>query len=191
MTLVYSAAHPEWIEKSIDAVADSLDVPPFQVILPLFEDEGEGIGQITLNGVIFPELHVRQCLTHPLFPNASKHWPGTRDGGRGEVALHPNCWAWGPHVLGHYVREVGLLTLESAIWKMTGFPAERLGLTDKGVIEAESQADLMIFDLSTVDSRFSYLEPAVEPDGIEHVFVNDQRALSNGALTGSLAGQVL
>ena len=115
MTLIYSAAHPEWMGKSIDAVAGSLDVPPFEVMLRLFEDGGAGMGRITLNRVILPEPHVRQCLTHSLCSNPSNHWPGTRDGGRGEVALHPNCWAWGPHVLGHYVREVGLLTLENAI----------------------------------------------------------------------------
>lgn len=106
MTLVYSAAHPEWMGKSIDAVADSVDVPPFEVMLRLFEDEGEGMGRITLNGVIFPEPHVRQYLTHPLFSNATNHSPDTRDVGSGEVALQPNCWAWGPHVLGQYVRRL-------------------------------------------------------------------------------------
>jgi hypothetical protein len=64
VTLIYSAAHPEWMGKSIDAVAGSLDVPPFEVMLRLFEDGGAGMGRITLNRVIFPEPHGNVSHTH-------------------------------------------------------------------------------------------------------------------------------
>ena len=133
VTLVYSTAHPDWAGNQIATLGDELGVPPYEVMLRLFEDEGAGMGRITINGVIFPEDHVRECLTHPLFSIGSDGWRGTRDGGEGEVALHPNSWGWVPLVLGHYVRETGVLTLEDAMWKMTGYSAERLGLDDRYV----------------------------------------------------------
>lgn len=191
VTLVYSTAHAEWIGHTIDSLAESLSVPPFEVMLRLFEDEGEGMSRITLNGRLFPEQHVEECLAHPLFSIGSDGWRGTRDGGQGEVALHPNCWGWVPIVLGHYVRELGVLTLEEAIWKMTGSPAERLGISGRGRVESGGYADLMVFDPLTVNSRSSYLSPAVQPEGIHHVFVNGKEALADGSLTGSLAGRVL
>ena len=191
VTLVYSTAHPDWAGNQIATLGDELGVPPYEVMLRLFEDEGAGMGRITINGVIFPEDHVRECLTHPLFSIGSDGWRGTRDGGEGEVALHPNSWGWVPLVLGHYVRETGVLTLEDAMWKMTGYSAERLGLDDRGVVEVGRRADLMVFDPETVATDSSYETPAVRPTGISHVYVNGREALADGELRAELAGRVL
>ena len=191
ITLVYSAAHPNWVGERIDVLGERQGVPPYEVILRLFEDEGAGMGGITLNGLIFPEDHVRECMTHPLFSIGSDGWRGTRDGGEGEVARHPNCWGWVPLVLGDYVRDLGVLSLEEAMWKMTGYPAERLGLDDRGTVEVGRHADLMVFNPETVGTSSSYEHPAVRPTGISRVYVNGRAAVSDGELTGRLAGRVL
>jgi N-acyl-D-amino-acid deacylase len=191
VTLAYSSAHPEWIGQSLDVLGQKLHTDPYDALLRLFEDEGEGMGRVTVNGRLFPEQHVRECMTHPLFTIGSDGWRGTRDGGPGEVAHHPNCWGWTPLVLGHYVRDEGVLSLEEAIAKMTGRPAERLGLEGRGLIRTSYAADVIVFDPKTISTDSSYQTPARKPRGISAVYVNGQQVVANGEVTGVLAGQVL
>ncbi|MEQ7008954.1 amidohydrolase family protein [Actinopolymorpha sp. B17G11] len=191
VTLAYSSAHPEWVGESLDVLGQRLGTDAYDALLQLFEDEGEGMGRVTVNGRLFSEQHVRDCMTHPLFTIGSDGWRGTRDGGPGEVAHHPNCWGWVPLVLGHYVREEGVLSLEQAIAKMTGRSAERLGLERRGLVRTSYAADLVVFDADAVSTDSSYRTPARNPRGISAVYVNGQHAVANGAVTGALAGQVL
>jgi N-acyl-D-amino-acid deacylase len=191
VSLAYSSVHPEWIGQSLDVLGQRLGVEPYDALLRLFEDEGEGLGRVTVNGRLFSEQHVRDCMTHPLFTIGSDGWRGTRDGGPGEVAHHPNCWGWTPLVLGHYVRDEGVLSLEEAIAKMTGRPAERLGLQRRGLVRPSFAADLMVFDPRTIATDSSYQTPARKPRGISAVYVNGQLAVADGEITGVLAGLVL
>lgn len=191
VTLVYSTAHAEWVGQRLDVLGDQLDTDPYEVLLRLFEEEGEGMGRVTLNGRLFSEQHVRECMTHPLFTIGSDGWRGTRDGGSGEVAHHPNCWGWTPHVLGHYVRDEGVLSLEGAIAKTTGQPAARLGLEGRGLVRPSYAADLIVFDPRTISTESSYETPARNPKGISRVLVNGHQVVTNGEVTGALAGKVL
>ncbi|HEY8454816.1 MAG TPA: D-aminoacylase [Actinopolymorphaceae bacterium] len=191
VTLAYSTAHPEWIGWSLDVLGERLGTDPYDVLLRLFEDEGEGMGRVTVNGRLFSEQHVRDCMTHPLFTIGSDGWRGIRDGGPGEVAHHPNCWGWTPRVLGHYVRDHRVLSLEEAIAKMTGRPAERLGLARRGLVRTSFAADLVVFDPERIATDSSYETPAREPRGISAVYVNGQLAVADGQITGVLAGRVL
>ena len=94
-------------------------------------------------------------------------------------------------MLGHYVREEGVLDLEQAIAKMTGRSAARLGLERRGLVRPSYAADLVVFDPATISTASSYRTPARSPQGISAVFVNGQQAVSGGEVTGALAGQVL
>ncbi|MDQ6674218.1 MAG: D-aminoacylase [Chloroflexota bacterium] len=191
LSVAVSNAHPDWIGQNFDDLAEQLGMPPIDVLLSLLLDEGEGLGQVLVNGRLFSEDHVRACLSHPLFILSSDGWRGTRDGGPGEVANHPNCWGWVPRILGHYVRDEASLSLEEAIHKMTSLPAQRLGLTDRGVVRTGFYADLMVFDPATVDTRSNFARPARAPDGISHVLVNGQPVVAAGEPTGALPGRVL
>ena len=191
LSLAYSSAHAAWIGRSFDDLAAELGVEPIDVLLRLFEDEGEAMGRVTVNGRLFSEDYVRECLRHPLFSIGSDGWRGIRDGGPGEVAHHPNCWGLVPTVLGEYVREANVLSLEVAIWKLTGYPATRLGLSDRGLVRPGYKADVMVFDPARIASESSYARPFAHPVGISDVFVNGQPAVAAGELTGALAGRVL
>jgi N-acyl-D-amino-acid deacylase len=191
LTVAISNAHPAWVGQNFDDLAERLGMPQIDVLLSLLLDEGEGLGQMVVNGRLFSEEHVRACLTHPLFILSSDGWRGTRDGGPGEVANHPNCWGWVPKILGYYVREEASLSLEEAIRKMTSFPAVRLGLTDRGVVGVGFYADLMVFDPATVNTGSTFVRPACPPVGISHVLVNGQLVVTAGEPTGALAGRVL
>jgi N-acyl-D-amino-acid deacylase len=133
-----------------------------------------------------PEVHdemVRQTAQHPKAIVASDgiyHGP------------HPHPRAFGCHtrVLRLCVRERGFISLESAIHKMTGKPAERFGIADRGVVSAGAFADLVVFDPGTVADRSTWEEPLLEPVGIDCVLVNGQIVVHDGTPTGALPGQV-
>jgi dihydroorotase/N-acyl-D-amino-acid deacylase len=109
----------------------------------------------------------------------------------GDGKPHPRGYGTFPRVLGRYVRELKLLTLEQGIHKMTGMPARRLGLTTRGVVRAGAFADLVILDPATVADRSTFEDPHQYPSGIPYVFVNGVAAVDGGAPTGKRAGQVL
>jgi N-acyl-D-amino-acid deacylase len=111
--------------------------------------------------------------------------------GPGQRARHPRYYGTFPRVLGSYVRDKGVLTLEEAIRKMTSGPARRLGLPDRGVIGNGMVADITIFDPETVADRASFEDPSLSPEGIEYVIVDGQVTLSEGQWTGAHAGKVL
>jgi N-acyl-D-amino-acid deacylase len=103
----------------------------------------------------------------------------------------PRSYGSYPRILGQFVRDESLLSLEAAVWKMTGGPAARLGITDRGVIRDGAAADLVVFDPATVRSNATYAEPRQFPDGIEHVMVNGELVIDGGRHTGALPGRAL
>jgi N-acyl-D-amino-acid deacylase len=104
---------------------------------------------------------------------------------------HPRLWGSFPRVLGHYAREVGLFTMQEAIRRMTGLPAERFGLKGRGRLLPGSHADLVIFDPATVLDRATFEQPAQPAAGIGTVFVAGQPVWQNGRSTGAKPGRTL
>ena len=104
---------------------------------------------------------------------------------------HPRGYGTFPRVLGLYVREKRVLTLENAIHKMTQLPALRLGLKDRGVVAVNRVADLVIFDPATVRDRATFTDPHQYPEGIPYVIVRGTVAVDGGTLTAVRAGRVL
>ncbi len=109
----------------------------------------------------------------------------------GEGSPHPRAYGTFPRVLGHYVRDTKVLTLPQAIHKMTGMPAQRMGLTDRGKIAPGMFADLVIFDPATVGEKATYADPHHYPAGIRYVVVNGTFAVKDGVLTAKKAGKIL
>lgn len=104
---------------------------------------------------------------------------------------HPRLWGTFPRVLGHYVRERGLQSLEEAIHRMTGLPAQQFQITGRGTIEQGAYADLCIFDPAAILDTATYEQPVQPAAGIHYVFVNGQLALERGVPTAHRAGRVL
>jgi len=104
---------------------------------------------------------------------------------------HPRAWGSFPRVLGRYVREQRVLTLEDAIRKMTALPANTIGMIDRGFIPPGMAADITVFDPNTVIDRATYEDPAQLSEGIRDVIVNGAVALRNGKPTGERGGRVL
>lgn len=109
----------------------------------------------------------------------------------GEGHPHPRWYGTFPRVLGVYVRDKGALSLEQAIHKMTGMPAARMGLPDRGVLTEGAMADLVLFDPATVVDRATFEDPHRYPDGIELVVVNGRVAFDAEGFHDVRAGRVL
>jgi N-acyl-D-amino-acid deacylase len=109
------------------------------------------------------------------------------------VGLKPSPRSYGsyPRILGQFVRDEAVLSLEGAVAKMTSMPADRLGLKGRGRIVDDAIADLVIFDPVTVRSNATYDEPRRAPDGIEHVLVDGRFVLEHGKHTGATPGRAL
>ena len=109
----------------------------------------------------------------------------------GDGHPHPRAYGTFPRVLGVYVRERKLMSLTTAIHKMTGLPAKTLGLKDRGEIAVGKIADITIFDPEKVIDQATYTNPHQYPLGIEYVIVNGIPAVENQALTGKTSGKVI
>jgi N-acyl-D-aspartate/D-glutamate deacylase len=104
---------------------------------------------------------------------------------------HPRSYGTYPRILEHYVRRLGLLSLEQAIFRMTGMVARKLGLADRGVLRPGAAADVVVFDPPRIHDRATYADPRRTPEGIDHVFVNGAWTVKHGKHTGARAGKVL
>jgi dihydroorotase/N-acyl-D-amino-acid deacylase len=108
---------------------------------------------------------------------------------RGGVLVHPRAYGTYPRVLGHYVRDQGVIPLEDAVRKMTSAVADRLGLRDRGQVRPGLAADLVVFDPATVRDHATFTQPHQFSTGIRDVWVNGTRVLKEGAHTGALPGR--
>ena len=113
------------------------------------------------------------------------------DGPLSGAKSHPRGWGSYPRILGRYVREQKVLTLEKAVQKMTGMPAKRVGLMDRGLLREGMFADITIFDPVTVIDRATFEAPNQYPSGVAYVIVNGQLSVDEGKRTTALAGRPL
>jgi len=112
----------------------------------------------------------------------------------GELAsfrFHPRAYGTFPRVIGRYVRERNVLTLEEAVRKMTSLPASRVGLRDRGQIKEGMWADIVVFNHNQISDRSTYEQPNLYPEGIEFVMINGEIVFSKGEHTGKLPGKIL
>lgn len=136
------------------------------------------------------EADVRTVMRHELTMVGSDGSSLCPCGPLGEGVPHPRNYGTFPRVLGHYVRDEEVLSLERAVHKMTGMPASRLGLDDRGVLKRDVRADITVFDPDTVEQTGDFLKPAVYPDGVKHVVVNGEFVVRDGDHTGARPGEV-
>jgi len=183
-TVVSSVARAgnDWaVGSSIAELAAARGVPPGELFCELLLADDLGTGCLMHVG---NEENVRAIMRHPA------HTVGT-DGILVGAKPHPRGWGSFPRFLGHYVRELGVLGLEEAVAHVTGAPARRLGLADRGVVRPGAWADLVVFDPATVGSPAGYEHPTLPPTGIPHVLVNGEFAMRDGVRTTALAGRAV
>jgi N-acyl-D-aspartate/D-glutamate deacylase len=104
---------------------------------------------------------------------------------------HPRLYGTFARVLGKYAREEKLFTLAEAVRRMTGFPAAKFGLKDRGLVRPGAIADLVLFDPKHIIDRGTFDDPKRPPEGFRAVYVNGVKAVDGGKVTAARAGRVL
>ncbi len=174
---VYATGHRKEL---VDAMKEFGVASPGEALLRLLE-QSDG-GAILRFGV---ESDLVALLRHPTVSVACDC------GAVAKPATHPRYWGSYPRVLGRYVREQQVLTLEDAVRKMTGLPAATIGLVNRGLLVPGMAADITVFDAAAIIDHATFEMPAAPPVGVRHVLVNGKVALADGALTAEHAGAIL
>jgi N-acyl-D-amino-acid deacylase len=160
----------------------------WETLFDLLIDEN---GEVTMTIELMDEEDIRRIMKARYTMIGTDAWGVNPDGVLGHGKPHPRYYGTYPRILGKYVREEGLLTLEDAVRKMTSFPAQRLGLTDRGLLKPGMWADVVILDARHVIDQATYIEPHQFPRGIIHVLVNGRIVVNDGQQSDALPGKVL
>ena len=188
LTDVDAPADREAVGKRLDEWAAARGVEPYDAAVALLRNSGGDVGTVVF---AMSEPNCERFLAHPLAMVCSDGGAFALDGPAHTGHPHPRGLGTFPRVRGHYVGERKVLTLAQAVHKMTGAPARRLRLDDRGRIAAGAAADLVVFDPATVADRATFEEPFQYPAGIPHVVVNGVVALRDGERVGKGAGKGL
>lgn len=180
--------HRRYQGRRITEIAEHMKREPADALLEVI-DKSEGLA----SGIYFGmrEEDVAFLLMQPWTTIGSDGSALAPTGILARSHPHPRSYGTFARILGRYVREEHVLTLPDAIRKMTGLPAERLGLTDRGVIQVGKKADLVIFDPMTIADRATFEEPHQLSTGVEWLLVNGTVVIEEGEPTGALPGRVL
>lgn len=184
----YCARRKDAEGRRLSELGAALGCDPLDAALDLIADEA---GKAYMVLFQLDEADLRCALAHPQVMIGSD---GSALAPYGDLAAgkpHPRSYGTFPRVLGEYVREHRVLALPQAVHKMTGLPARRLGLRDRGEIRVGARADLVVFDPRLVADQATYEEPHRYPVGVEQVLVNGRFVIKGGEHTGSLPGRVL
>jgi N-acyl-D-aspartate/D-glutamate deacylase len=157
-----------------------------------FDLVAQGNGRVMALYYMMSEQDIETALRFPWTSIGSDAGAAATDGGGDATGLpHPRAYGNFPRLIGHYVKERKILTLEDAIRKMTSWPATRFRLADRGAIKTGLWADVVVFDYDRVRDRSTYAEPTLPPEGIDYVLVNGQVVMDHGKHTGARPGKVL
>jgi N-acyl-D-amino-acid deacylase len=180
--LVASAPkHSEWEGHTVAALASQWGVESEAAAMLIVDAEGEACFVVIFT---MDEADVRTVMAHPTTMTGSDGVPA---GGK----PHPRLYGCFARVLGHYVREEKVLDLPTALHRMTGMPAAKFQLVDRGVIRLGAFADLVVFDPARIDDVATYDEPRRAPAGIRAVYVNGSVVARDGRHTGARPGRAL
>ncbi|HSE26215.1 MAG TPA: D-aminoacylase [Pyrinomonadaceae bacterium] len=174
--------------KRISEIAAEQKKDPLDAVFDLILADHGQTGAIYF---MMSEDDLRAAMRAPFVSFCTDSGSRATDGPLAGSKSHPRGWGTYPRILGRYVRDEKMLSLESAIQKMTGGPAARVGLHDRGRLREGMFADVTIFDPTTVIDRATFESPNQYPLGIQYVLVNGQVSVDKGQRTGVLSGKVI
>ena len=176
-----SEKNKEWEGRSLVDLAHAQGKKMVDAICDLLIEENLDVAFVARTGN--PD-NIRTIVKHPAQMVGS-------DGLLTGDMPNPRSYGTFPYVLGQFVREEGLLRLEEAVRKMTAIPAQRLGLSDRGILRDGMKADIVMFDPDRVEATATFEDPKQYPHGIDYVLINGEVVVDNGTHTGALPGRAL
>ena len=178
---VRNPALDSYVGLRIDEIATAEGTAPAEVFFRILQQDRLGT---TILQHVGHEENVRMIMQHPVHCGGSD---GILVGGR----PHPRAWGTFPRYLAHYVRDEGVLELADCIHHLTGRPARRLRLTDRGLVQPGYVADLVIFDPAAIRDAATFDEPRTQAEGIDWVLVGGEAVIAEGRRTDALPGRAL
>ncbi len=172
--------------KSLAEVAAMRESTPEETIMDLVIEDGSRVGTAYF---IMSDENVKKKIAQPWMAfgsDADSQYPG---GVFLESNPHPRAYGTFARLLGKYVRDEQVISLEEAIRRLTTFPAENLKIKDRGALKAGYFADIAIFDPATIQDHATFAEPHQYSTGVHHVLVNGELVLEDGEHTGAMPGR--
>jgi len=187
-TMITSCSKHELEGKMVSDVAKERGIDDFDAAFDVLFECGGYVGVVYFT---IGDEDIERIMKHPAVMIGSDSSAIGASGPTARGKPHPRTFGTFVRVLGHYVRELGVLTLQEAVRKMTSMPAQKMRLYDRGLLRPGLKADVVVFDPGTVSDNATYTDPFRYPTGIEHVFVNGRHTVGAGEHTGVKAGEVL
>lgn len=190
ITLFEAPGSPDAVGKDFRAIGEQRGQHPLDALMDILLAAGQDAPNVLMIGLVHTEEELERTFVHPTCMPESDATALATDGPlAGQSFL--GAYTWAASYLRRFVRDRRSLSLEEAVHRMTGLPAHRLGLSDRGVIREGAWADLVVFDPSTIAERGTVQAPNQYAAGVQHVVVNGALALRDGAFTDERRGVVL
>lgn len=174
--------------KTLAEVAKMRGESPEETAMDLVAEDGSRVGVVYF---LMSEDNVRRQIALPWMSFGSDGASQAAEGVFLKSGAHPRTYGNFARLLGRYVRDEKIITLQEAVRRLTTFPAANLGLTDRGAIKAGHHADLAVFNPATIADRATFDKPHQYAVGMRHVFVNGVQVLRDGEHTGATPGRVV
>ncbi len=188
ISVVQNPALKKFQGKRLTEVAKTLNKDPMDALFDLLIED-KAFTECAVFGMSEPDVAL--ALQQPWVSVDNDSSGTSPEGILGEEHPHPRAYGTFPRILRKYVREEKKLTLEEAIRKFTALPAQRMRLTDRGVLKLGMWADVVVFDPDTVHDVATFDDPNRLSEGMEYVLINGVPVIENGKMTGALPGKVL
>lgn len=191
IVLLRCMEHPELVGVDFATIGRLRQCDPHDAMFDLLLEEGEQMPQMMWTSRNFEDADICMCLRDARCSVMSDSLTVCNHGPLAGTIGSLGGYGWAARVLGEYSRDRGVLTLAEAVHRLSGRPAARLGLADRGVIKPGSFADLVVFDATQVRDVATPMAPACHPPGFHHVWVNGQGVVRYGQRTQARPGRVL
>ncbi|MDA1327232.1 MAG: D-aminoacylase [Proteobacteria bacterium] len=179
---------PNYAGRTIASIADERGIDGFDMALDYIKED-RGQTRVLVDSISEDDVRDFVCSSDVMVGSDGNSV--SPEGTTGQGRPHPRFYGTFAKVLGHYSRDLGLLPLHDAVYKMTGASAKALGLKDRGLLKQGFRADITVFDPATIAERATYEDPHQFAAGINTVLVNGVPTLQGGDHTGALAGRTL
>ncbi|WP_136161460.1 N-acyl-D-amino-acid deacylase family protein [Sphingomonas flavalba] len=174
--------------KTLADVAAARGTTPEDTIVDLVIADGSRVDTIYF---LMDEANVGKLVARPWMSFGSDAEAQAPEGVFLQSSTHPRAYGNFARLLGHYVRDEGVVTLSDAIHRLTGLPAANIGIKDRGLLKPGYFADVVLFDPATIADRATFAKPQVYATGVRDVFVNGVQVLSGGTPTGAAPGRAV
>jgi len=188
VTRTGNAALAQFDKKFVEEIAAGMNLPSDEALMKLFSETE------TSPGVIFfsmNEQDVQHALRQPWVSFGSDSGSPSAKARAEQAGVHPRAYGTFPRVIGHYVRDEHLLTLEEAVRRATSQAAGRVNLLDRGILRPGMKADIVVFDPDKIRDAATFENPHQFSEGVSDVIVNGVPVLREGTITKELPGRIL